>query len=109
MLTKIYQDHNNVCVSHEGNEVTGEGALWRAVITQALMDVANQSKRSDERMERARALVWFSLKNPDFILVCALADLDHHYVLKQAKEAIKRRCRWRKGGKKSIRHGVVPA
>lgn len=74
----------------------GERALWRAVITQALTDAANNSSKTVDKIERARARVWFSLGNPDFITVCSYADLDPYYVFERAKKAIEQGCKWRK-------------
>lgn len=85
-----------------GNKtMCGEHALWRAVITQALMDVASNSSKTIDKVERARATAWFSLRNPDFITVCHCADLDPAYVLQQAKAAIARGCAWRKESAKT--------
>lgn len=74
----------------------GERALWRAVITQTLMDASSNSKKVIDKVERARALAWFSLRNPDFLAVCSLADMEPKYVLQKVKEAISRGCKWRK-------------
>ncbi len=97
-----------------GNQtIYGERALWRAVITQALMDVASNSTKTIDKVERARATAWFSLRNPDFITVCHCADLDPIYVLQQAKAAISRGCSWRKESarnqlRKQQRHTAQP-
>lgn len=76
-------------------DILGIQALWRAVITQALMDASSNSSKVIDKVERARARAWFSKSNPDFLTVCAYADLDPSYVLQKAKEAIKRGCKWR--------------
>lgn len=76
--------------------VTGEQALWRAVITQALMDAGSTSTRLEAKVARAQAIAWFTRRNRDLQTVCSLAGLDVEYVLGKAKEALKRRCEWRK-------------
>jgi len=65
--------------------------LWRAVIAQALIDALNNSKKLSNRIERARAIAWFSPKNKDFLVVCSNADLDPNYVLEKARKALKAR------------------
>lgn len=76
--------------------VTGEQALWRAVITQALMDAGSTSKRLESKVARAQAVAWFNRRNRDLHTVCSLAGFEVEYVLDKAREAIKRRCEWRK-------------
>lgn len=78
------------------NEATrGEIALWRAVITQALMDAGSNSAKKEMRLEKAQAVAWLSGRSPDFHTVCSLASLDPNYVRQKAQEAIKRGCIWR--------------
>lgn len=73
----------------------GEQALWRAVITQALMDAGNDSSKSEMRYEKAQAIAWLGSNHPDFYTVCTLADLEPSYVRQKAREAIKRNTRRR--------------
>lgn len=60
-------------------------SLWRAVIAQTLSDALNCSKKLANRMERARAIAWFSLRNKDFLTVCAYADLNPEYVMDKVR------------------------
>lgn len=76
--------------------IVGEKALWQAVITQALTDAGSQSKKMEAKFNRAQAIAWFSKRNPDFQLVCALADRDVDYVFERAQAAIRKNCKWRK-------------
>jgi hypothetical protein len=76
--------------------ILGEKALWQAVITQALMDAGSKSKKMEAKFNRAQAIAWFSKRNPDFQLVCALADRDVDYVFERAHAAIRKDCKWRK-------------
>lgn len=75
--------------------VVGEQALWRAVITQALMDAGSQSTKREARFHRAQATAWLSRRNPDFVMVCTLAGLDVDYVHGKASKAIREGCLWR--------------
>lgn len=69
--------------------------MWRAVITQALIDAASQSKKKQERMHKIRAVKWLTSGSDDFYQVCWYANMDPKYVMKQAQEALKRNCKWR--------------
>ncbi len=80
----------------EGNEAArGEQALWRAVITQALMDAGNDSAKPEMRYEKAQAIAWLGSNHQDFHTVCALAELEPSYVRRKAREALRRGCNWR--------------
>lgn len=100
-----YASCSGLC-NDDGQGIPGEQSLWRAVITQALMDASSNSKKVIDKVERARALAWFSMRNKDFLLVCALADLDPRYVLKKVKEAIARGCKWRQKPKNTEKTAV---
>ncbi len=76
--------------------VMGERALWKAVITQALMDASSQSKKMELRYEKSQALCWLTGNNEDFRAVCENAGLNPCYIREQSLEALKRDCRWRK-------------
>jgi hypothetical protein len=78
------------------NPTSGETALWRAVITQALMDAGNQSKKTEMRYEQSRAVSWLSGLSEDFKTVCVLANLDPVHVRQKSHDAIIRGCTWRK-------------
>lgn len=71
-------------------------SLWKAVITQALMDAGSNSKKPEFKKEKARAISWPSGDSDDFYQVCVMADMDPEYVKSKAKEAIKGGCKWRK-------------
>ena len=75
--------------------IIGERALWRAVITQALMDASSQSKKMELKYEKSQALCWLTASNEDFRTVCENAGYCPHYIREQSIEAIKRDCKWR--------------
>lgn len=72
-----------------------EPGLWRAVITQALMDAASRSRKSEARRSREDAIRWLMSDTSDFEAVCDHAGLDPDYVRSRAVQALKRRCEWR--------------
>jgi hypothetical protein len=59
--------------------ISGERALWRSVIIQALRDATNKRLRK----ERADARKWFRGESLNFELICHLADLDSEAVRQQ--------------------------
>ncbi len=72
-----------------------EPSLWKAVITQALMDAASNSHKDDAGRAKRDAIAWLLNDSPDFEYVCDNAGLDPSYVRRKAIEALGRNCRWR--------------
>ncbi len=72
-----------------------EPGLWRAVITQALMDAANKSKKTGAKRVRHDAISWLLSDTADFTAVCDHAGFDPDYVRSRAKIALARDCEWR--------------
>lgn len=56
----------------EGNEMCPFTDIWRAVITQALMDASSNAKKLDAKREKARALAWLNGNSDDFGGMCVL-------------------------------------
>lgn len=79
----------------DGSFADHEPGLWRAVITQALMDAASQSLKSEARRTKHDALKWLLSESRDFEAVCDHAGFDPGYVRRRAKEALQRGCEWR--------------
>ncbi len=86
----LREDANN------NHRLHGEVALWRGVITQALMDAGSDSQKDDARKAKAEAIAWLSGISDDFYAVCSLARLNPEYVKTGAKQALGRGCTWRK-------------
>ena len=78
------------------NPVNGEMALWKAVITQALMDASNGSKKREARYIRNTARAWLLGGSKDFLTVCLNAGLEPDDVRRKAHAAVMRGCTWRK-------------
>ncbi len=72
-----------------------ERALWKAVITQALMDAASNSHKRELQQRKQEARVWLRGNSADFLTVCENAGLDPAYVREQAASALARNCQWR--------------
>ncbi len=89
----------------EFNPVRAEQALWRAVITQALMDAASKSKKMEAKYEKSQALCWLTGFSEDFKTVCELANLAPDYVRRSSIAALERDCKWR-AERKHKKHGT---
>lgn len=72
--------------SNENLYYRNEIALWRAVILQCFVDLQNNSKKKIANTYRIKALMWFNLKNPDFLTVCDYAGLDPNYVYEKSRK-----------------------
>lgn len=75
-------------------------SMWRAVITQALMDAASKSKKRENLKAKREAKEWLLGESDDFLSVCCLADMNPSYVKKKIKLALARGCTWRNDNKK---------
>jgi hypothetical protein len=81
---------------HESQSpVRGELALWRAVITQALMDAASNSAKMEAKHEKSQAVCWLTRYSEDFKTVCDFADYSPDYIRSRSVRALKRNCQWR--------------
>lgn len=63
-------------------------ALWRAVILQAILDATSTAKRSENVVEKQKALNWIFDRNTDFDTICFLAGYSTGYVQRKAKQFI---------------------
>lgn len=79
----------------EGSFADHEQDVWRAVITQALMDAASRSRKSEAKRTRNDALQWLLSDSRDFEAVCDNAGFDPGYIRRRAKEALARGFEWR--------------
>jgi hypothetical protein len=77
------------------NPIRAEQALWRAVITQALMDASGNSSKMEARYEKSQAICWLTGFSEDFKTVCDYAGYPPEYVRRNAIAALKRNCKWR--------------
>jgi hypothetical protein len=89
-----YNPHRSASRS-QGSFSDHEPSLWRAVITQALMDAATASRKAEARRIRADAIDWLLSPSDDFDNVCDNAGLDPDYVRARAASALERNCAWR--------------
>lgn len=81
-------------MNHKFNLISGkesisaEKSIWRAVISQAFIDLIKNSKRSEDVLAKYSAKKWFTENNTNFKTVCELAGVDPNWVLKQIKYVI---------------------
>ncbi|MFN5351136.1 MAG: hypothetical protein ACK5BE_00765 [Alphaproteobacteria bacterium] len=97
--------HEN-STEYDSKQTSPETALWRAVITQALMDAGSSSKKQEMNYSRYHAKSWLQGDSKDFELVCDLAGLNPYYVSKNSKKAIAKKCTWRKTKKEKARNYI---
>ena len=76
----------NYKYSNDNLYYKSEIALWKAVILQALVDLQTTSKKKIATTYRVKALMWFNLKNEEFLTVCNYAGLDPKYVYQKAQK-----------------------
>ena len=77
-------------------DTRGEVSLWRAVITQAIIDSVNTSKRGDRKKAKESALNWFDMANENFLLVCKFAEMCPDEVIVKSLAAIKSCNKWKR-------------
>jgi hypothetical protein len=94
---QIYNVQNTTCNLHRAakskidfyEEVENrkrETSLWKAVVMQALVDLASKSNKKMAKIHRIRSIMWLNLLNKDFLTTCSLASLDPYYVYQKAQE-----------------------
>lgn len=59
--------------------------LWKAVIMQALVDLASRSNKKMAKINRVRSILWCNLNNKDFLTVCSYAELSPCYVYQKVQ------------------------
>ena len=79
------EDEFDYRYSNDNLYFKSEIALWKAVILQALVDLQSNSKKKIANTYRVKALMWFNLKNEEFLTVCNYAGLDPKYVYEKSR------------------------
>lgn len=88
---EIYEELLGDFGDSKNSAIRGETALWRAVIVQALVDAKNNSDKTEQKYEQARAIAWLSGTSKDFALVCQFAELEFEYVKEKISKVIETR------------------
>lgn len=92
----VYQGNKEQIIEDQSEKHCPFRAVWRAVITQAIIDITSGSRKTADIVERNLTESWFSKQCPDFMTVCTLADLDPSYVLERVKIARQYPKKWKK-------------
>lgn len=71
-------------------DTTGERALWQSVIMQAVIDATKKPNDLKGRIEKSRAIAWFTLNNQDFIDTCNFANFNPNLVLRKFRAVIRK-------------------
>ena len=82
----FFNEHNDP----SNSPLTGEQALWQSVIMQAVLDTLSTSRRTSERIERGKAIAWFSLTNSNFLWVCSMAEMEPVFVVRNVCKLLKK-------------------
>lgn len=72
-----------------------EKALWKAVITQALMDAQSRSSKAEDQYHKHEARRWLTSNGKDFRMVCLLAGEDPDYIRGCVKKVLASPRPWR--------------
>ncbi|MDX2074493.1 MAG: hypothetical protein SFX19_09065 [Alphaproteobacteria bacterium] len=81
-----------------------EESLWKAVITQAVVDACSRNPRTDYLSYKKEATQWLTGGSEDFIDVCLRAGLDPDHVRMQAKKSLMHPSLWRAAPKTGWRY-----
>lgn len=82
----------------------GEEALWRAVITQAMVDATTSNRKPEYMYHKMEAIHWLTHNSADFLDVCLRAGLDADHVRIRAKKALANPGAWRTEAGQSERY-----
>lgn len=89
-FNNIHNHHNAISyLESVGSDCKGEIALWKSVITQALLDATIQQNDIQSKAIRHKAKAWFNITNKDFIQICEMANLEPSIIQKKALQTIK--------------------
>lgn len=64
--------------------------LWRAVILQAISDIANNGNKIMDKVNRAKAILWMNPNKKDFVNVCQMAEINPQRVYEYKLKLLKR-------------------
>ena len=78
------------CDKADDLDLLGEKALWQSVVMQAALDATSNAQSLRDKIEQAKTIAWFSMRNEDFLLVCSFAELNPELVIRGIKSAIQR-------------------
>lgn len=81
--------HQDLWLDGPFNPVKGEQALWRAVISQTLMDARNRSAKPEMLSHRIKAVQWLTGMSDDFRRVCEYAGLNPVFVRQKARAMLR--------------------
>ncbi len=79
-----------------------EKSLWRAVITQALMDAASRSQKKSKIAHKMQALQWLLLEDEFFTEVCHYADFEPSVLKVIIEDVLKNGCKWRQDQRSNV-------
>ncbi len=88
---KNTQNENSGSEKFQEDKFTiAQRALWRAVILQAIIDLLNESSRTENKIAKIEAKKWFFTNNDDFEYVCFMAGYKVNYIRKKVMEIMRK-------------------
>ena len=75
--------------TNDDSYLVANRSLWRAVILQAIIDIVNNSSRTENKIAKIEAKQWVFKENDDFYEVCHLAGYTVKYVRKKIMEIMR--------------------
>ncbi len=75
--------------TNDDSYLVANRSLWRAVILQAIIDIVNNSSRTENKIAKIEAKQWVFKENDDFYEVCNLAGYTVKYVRKKIMEVMR--------------------
>jgi hypothetical protein len=82
-------EKEGISVDDENSYLTTNRSLWRAVILQSIIDIVNNSSRTENKIAKIEAKQWVFKENEDFYEVCNLAGYNAKYVRKKIMEIMR--------------------
>jgi hypothetical protein len=80
----------NIKSKNDDNFLLFNRALWRAVILQAIIDIINESSRTESKVAKIEAKKWVFIDNEDFDNVCLMAGYKKDYIRKKIMDIMRK-------------------
>jgi hypothetical protein len=84
-----FNKKESISSDDENSYIITNRSLWRAVILQSIIDIINNSSRTENKIAKIEAKQWVFKENDDFYEVCNLAGYNAKYVRKKIMEIMR--------------------
>ena len=83
------REKEDISIDDENSYLVTNRSLWRAVLLQSIIDIINNSSRTENKIAKIEAKQWIFKENDDFYEVCNLAGYNAKYVKKKIMEIMR--------------------